>query len=131
MDSVWEGIDGLDADVIVADSRGGRQATDLFKIAIPEIGELKTEAVRAAVLVIESLFNVENGRFKEKKGVSQQGGLYFFFNTAQGCNLSGCVCTSSRVLRTASFCQSGMSSVSSSTISMACSFCRCSIREAA
>jgi hypothetical protein len=30
MDSVWEGIDGLDADVIVADSRGGRQATDLF-----------------------------------------------------------------------------------------------------
>src|SRR5258708_40212349 len=100
MDSVWEGIDGLDADVIVADSRGGRQATDLFKIAIQEIGELKTEAVRAAVVVIEGLINVENGGFRGKKGGRHQGGLYFCFTTSQGCDCSGCCCASSRGLRT-------------------------------
>ena len=47
MDGVRDGIDGLDASIVVADGRGSRQAADLLEIDIEGIGKLEPQTVGA------------------------------------------------------------------------------------
>ena len=61
VDGVGEGIDGLDADVVVTDGGGSGQATDLFEIDIEGVGELESQAVRAAVVILESGIDIVDG----------------------------------------------------------------------
>jgi len=44
VDGMREGIDGLHAYIVVADSRCGGQAADGLEIGIQRVGELKAEA---------------------------------------------------------------------------------------
>ena len=61
VDGVREGVDGLDADIVVADGRSGGQTADLLKIHIEGIGKLEPQAVGAAVVILESGIDVVDG----------------------------------------------------------------------
>jgi len=69
VDGIREGVDGLYSYVIVTDGRSGGQAADLFKIDVKGVGELKSQAVGAAVIVLECAIDIVDGIGRQDNGM--------------------------------------------------------------
>lgn len=60
MNGIGEGVYCLDPDIIVLDGRSGRQPADFFEIAVQGIGKLKAQAVRAAIVIVEGVVDIQD-----------------------------------------------------------------------